>query len=512
MSTLRKILALAVYSVLTVAAQLAAAPALRPVTPDAMPEAVALLETLKAISGRYTLTGQHNYPASADRNSEFARKYTGKMPAVWTSDFGFAAEGDTDSYLARPVVVAEAIRQHRVGALVSICWHAVPPTADEPVTFLPLRGSDPVKLKSVQGKLLDEQFKDLLTPGTALHTKWIAQVDAIAVFLKQLQVARVPVLWRPYHEMNGDWFWWGGRTEGAYTTAALYRQIFDRLVNHHQLKNLVWEWSVDRVSKPNMEHEKYFPGIEFVDVLTLDVYGSDFAQSYYDSLVKLSQGKPLALAEVGNPPAPSVMAQQPLWTYYATWAGMVRNTTRKQYAELMKDPRVLNLSDPAYAEAMTAFRQVCGLPAINFMEPPVNFSGTWVLNEELSKFGRRGPGFTPVKLMVEHRDNVLKVQSNTISEFADDVVTELMIPLDGTEVKSTFMKFPRTTTARPGQDGASLVLEASTEFPFGPPGSKVKSDDTWTLLELGNRLSIHNTAPSFSGQGTTEQTIVYDRR
>lgn len=512
MNHLRKTLTLTVLSLLAGAGPLAAAATPKPVTPGAIPEAVALLETLQAISGRYILTGQHNYPATADRNSEFARKYTGKMPAVWTSDFGFAAEGDTDSYLARPVVVAEAIRQHRLGALVSICWHAVPPTADEPVTFRPLPSSDPAKLKSVQGKLLDNQFKDVLTPGTALHTQWLAQVDAIAVCLKQLQAARVPVLWRPYHEMNGDWFWWGGRTEGAYTTAALYRQIFDRLVNHHQLKNLVWEWSVDRVGKPGMEHEKYFPGIEFVDVLTLDVYGNDFAQSYYDSLVKLSQGKPLALAEVGNPPAPAVMAQQPLWTYYATWAGMVRNTTRKQYAEVMQDPRVLNLSDPAYAGAMADFRRACGLPAIKIEAPPADFSGTWVLNEELSKFGRRGPGLIPVKLVVEHRGNVLTVQSTTISEFAADEVTELKILLDGTEVKTIFMKFPRTTTARLGEDRASLRLESITEFPFGPPGSKVKSEDTWTLPDAGNRLSIHNTAPSFQGPGKTEQTFVYDRR
>lgn len=512
MITLRNTLPLVALALLAGVGPLAAAPAAKPVTPGAMPEAVALLETLQAISGRYTLTGQHNYPATADRNSEFARKYTGKMPAVWTSDFGFAAEGDTDSFLARPIVVAEAIRQHRRGALVSLCWHAVPPTADEPVTFRPLPGSDPARLKSVQGKLLDEQFKEVLTPGTALHARWLAQVDAIAVCLKQLQEARVPVLWRPYHEMNGDWFWWGGRTEGAYTTAALYRQIFDRLVNHHQLKNLVWEWSVDRVGKPGMEHEKYFPGIEFVDVLSLDVYGNDFAQSYYDSLVKLSQGKPLALAEVGNPPAPAVMAQQPLWTYYATWAGMVRNTTRKQYAELMQDPRVLNLSDPAYAGVMADFRRACGLPAIKIEVPPADFSGTWVLNEELSKFGRRGPGFTPVKLVVEHRDNVLAVQSTLISEFAADEVTELKVPLDGTEVKTTFMKFPRTTTARLGEDRASLVVESTTEFPSSPAGTKVKSVETWTLLEAGNRLSIHHTAPSFSGPGRTEQTSVYDRR
>ena len=286
----------------------------KPVTPDAMPETVALYQLLRKISGHYTLTGQHNPPSAGGRNSSFAVRYTGKIPAVWTSDFGFAAPGDSGSYEARSVVVAEAVRQHRQGSIVSLCWHAVPPTADEPVTFQPLPNADPAALHSVQGRLLENQFKDLLTPGTPTYEHWLAQVDAVAGFLKQLQDAHVPVIWRPYHEMNGDWFWWGGRTEGEYTTAGLYRQIFDRFVNHHHLKNLLWLWSMDRVSKPGMEHEKFFPGLQYVDVLGLYVYGNDFAQSYYDSLVKLSHGKPLALAEVGNVPAPDVFEKQPLWT------------------------------------------------------------------------------------------------------------------------------------------------------------------------------------------------------
>ena len=287
---------------------------IKPVTPDASPEVRALLQVLQDLSGKYTLTGQHNYPNTKSRNSEFAARYTGKTPALFGSDWGHAKAGDSDSYLARPDIVQEAIRQNQLGSVVTICWHAVPPTADEPITFRQMPDSDPKKLTSVQGKLLDDQFKDVLTPGTALYQKWCAQVDAIAVFLKQLDAAHVPVLWRPYHEMNGDWFWWGGRT-GQYSTIALYRQLFDRLVNHHHLTNLIWVWSVDRVSRPGMEHAKYFPGIDFVDILALDVYGNDFAQSYYDSLVGLAQGKPVTLAEVGNPPAPEVFQRQPKWIY-----------------------------------------------------------------------------------------------------------------------------------------------------------------------------------------------------
>ncbi|MFZ5496244.1 MAG: glycosyl hydrolase [Verrucomicrobiota bacterium] len=486
----------------------------RLVTPDPLPEAGALYETLQAISGRYTLAGQHNYPATKARNSEFAAKYTGKMPAVWTSDFGFAAAGDTDSYLARPEIVAEAVRQHRQGALVSLCWHAVPPTASEPVTFQPKPGADPARLQSVQGRLTDEQFRDVLTPGTELHAKWQEQVDAIAVFLKQLQDARVPVLWRPYHEMNGNWFWWGGRTEGPHTTAALYRQIFDRLVRHHGLKNLIWVWSVDRVTRPGMEHDRYFPGLEFVDVLALDVYRNDFAQSYYDSLVALSGGKPLVLAEVGNPPGADVLARQSRWVYYVTWAGMVRNTTRKQYAELFRDPRVLNLADHAYAGAMAGYRRACGLPPIAIPVPPADFSGTWVLNEELSRFGPFGPGFTPVRLSVTQRDGRLTVQSTLLSEYADDEVSEQSYSLDGRETKHVFRNLPRMTKARISADRSAIILESTSDVPFGPPGTKWQTEERWTLEESGQKLVIHNVSPAFgeSPPGRVEQTFVYERR
>lgn len=161
--------------------------AIEPINPKATPEAKALLDLFYRISGKYTLTGQHNYPSSKDQNTRFAAKYIGKTPVIWSSDMGFAKAGDKDSYLSRPDIVKEAIRQHQKGSIITICWHAVPPTADEPVTFQPRRKMAPDSLASVQGRLLDEQFKDVLTPGTKLYKKWAAQVDSVAVYLKKLQ-------------------------------------------------------------------------------------------------------------------------------------------------------------------------------------------------------------------------------------------------------------------------------------------------------------------------------------
>jgi len=483
--------------------------AIEPVTPDATPEARALLQLLYDMSGRHTLTGQHNYPAIRDRNTRFASHYIGETPIVFSTDFGFAKSGDTDSYLARPDIVQECIRQHRLGSLITICWHAVPPTADEPIPFRKPPNSDPKALASVQGQLLDEQFKELLTPGSSLYNHWCAQVDAIAGYLQQLQDAHVPVLWRPYHEMNGDWFWWGGRT-GEYSTERLYRQIFDRLVNHHHLKNLIWVWSVDRVTKPEMAHDKYFPGLPFVDVLGLDVYRNDFAQKYYDSLKKLSGGKPLTLAEVGNPPSLEILQAQPRWAYYVVWAGMVRNTTRKQYDALMQGDRYLSMEDPSYSQVSAAYRRACGFEPVSTSRRRPDFSGSWLLDEDRSDFGHTGASSAPTKIDITQGENALLLRSTRALEFADDQIIEESIPLDGSESKTEFMNSPRVTTASLSSNDGSLNLRSVTSLNWSAPGSKIVTNETWSLVERGRSLSIHRVVES--PMGRQETTLVYERR
>ena len=49
----------------------------------------------------------------------------------------------------------------------------------------------------------------MLTNGTDENYIWLDQLDTMASFLLQLQAQKVPVLWRPFHEANGAWFWWG---------------------------------------------------------------------------------------------------------------------------------------------------------------------------------------------------------------------------------------------------------------------------------------------------------------
>ena len=481
-----------------------------PVTPDASPEATALLHYINSISGKYILSGQHNFPISGDRNSQFAADYIGETPVVWSQDFGFSEDGDKDSYLARPSIIQEAIRQHQLGAIITLCWHAVPPTANEPITFQPLPGADSTALASVQGSLLDEQFRDVLTPGTDLHERWLAQVDEIAFFLKELRDAGVPVLWRPYHEMNGDWFWWGGRHEGQYTTKALYRQIFDRMANLHKLNNLIWVWSVDRPSEPGREFEKYYPGTEYLDMLSLDVYGNDFDQSYYDGLMALSEGKPLALGEVGNPPSLEIIEAQPNWMYWVVWSGMVRGTSRGDYEKLANDSRVLFMEDPAYISGTVAFRKASGFEPL-VTNRTADFTGEWLLSESESMVQGAGPGGTPYKINVIQKDDELTISSATIVEWADDDVTEETLLTDGSENVSTgFNNSPRIQIATWSAERDTLTIESTLTFNFGGRSMEISSKDEWMLKRRGKQLVITRTASSF--RGPTESTLVYNKR
>jgi mannan endo-1,4-beta-mannosidase len=238
------------------------------------------------------------------------QKQTGRYyPAVFGQDFGFSEPGTWDGINYRQQIVDDAIRRHHEGFIITLMWHAVRPIDEEPVVFE----------QSIQGKLTDAEWQDLITPGTEVHERWQSQVDVIAFFLKQLKAARVPVLWRPSHEMNGAWFWWGKKT-GDNGYRKLYRMMFDRLVRMHGLNNLIWVFNGNEVREGIDPYEPYFPGHDVVDVLATDVYRGGFAQHDYDQLIALAGDKPIALGEVGPIPTVDVLRAQPRWTWFMSWS------------------------------------------------------------------------------------------------------------------------------------------------------------------------------------------------
>jgi mannan endo-1,4-beta-mannosidase len=293
-----------------------------PANPNATPEARALLKTLCAVSGKGILSGQHNYPNQRDLDTEKVHAITGKYPAIWGSDFGFTDEEDKDSIVHRDLMIAEAKKQAAAGSIIYLCWHMLRPTEDEP-------GKPGASWRgSVQARLTDDQWAELITPDTPLHKRWEKYMDTAAGYLKQLQDAHIPVLWRPMHENNGGFFWWGGRP-GMGGTAQLYREVYARMVYVHHLDNLIWVWNQNGPA-PMGEFFNFFPGQQYVDVVSYDNY-RELSDRYYYEMLALAEGRPIALGEVGVPPAAEVLKAQPRWAWFMVWAGMVNDRILPAY-------------------------------------------------------------------------------------------------------------------------------------------------------------------------------------
>lgn len=318
----------------------------KPVNSNASPEAIQLLEYIYSISGKQTLAGQHCAPLAGDTRLAVVHRRTGKYTPVFGQDFGFSFPGYWDGINYRQQIIDDAIQRHRDGFIITLMWHAVRPTEDEPVTFS----------ESVQGDLTEKEWDELITPGTEINERWKSQVDVIAWFLKQLRFADVPILWRPYHEMNGGWFWWG-KKEGDNGYKMLWRMMYDRLVNFHGLDNLVWVYNTNEFKDGVDPHDTYYPGDDVVDIIATDVYTEEFNQENYDQMLELAGDKPIALGEVGSPPSLEILENQPAWTWFMRWGDQSR-AGAPNFREVINSEQVISLDE---------------LPWVNLKDPKMHY-------------------------------------------------------------------------------------------------------------------------------------------
>jgi len=311
----------------------------QPVNKNASPEAQKLLAYLYDIDDDHTLAGQHNYNHEMNRYTNKAQEIGGRYPAIWGTDFIWSGSQDPGQR-----IVDEAIEKHKAGTIITLMWHAGRPM-DEP----PFRWSE-----SIQGELTDAEWRELTTPGTPLHAKWRDQADQVASYLKQLQDAHVPVLWRPYHEMNGVWFWWGDK-KGEDGYAKLWKMLFDRFVNYHQLNNLIWVWNAnaprDIPADEAYAYKHYYPGHDYVDVLAADVYNFDYEQKDYEELLALAEGRVIALGEVGELPKIEILTAQPKWAWFMVWASWLET-----HNTLERVMTIYNLRQTVTLEELTLYK------------------------------------------------------------------------------------------------------------------------------------------------------------
>lgn len=131
---------------------------------------------------------------------------------------------------------------------------------------------------------------DYILEGGAYNAQYNAYLDIIAEYALALQKEKVPILFRPFHENSGGWFWWG-----TSTSADSYRAIWRYMVNYLQAKgvhNMLYVYSPNGPIDSETDYLSRFPGDAYVDVLGFDFY-DDYADAdkytgdtYFEALAK----------------------------------------------------------------------------------------------------------------------------------------------------------------------------------------------------------------------------------
>jgi len=217
---------------------------------------------------------------------------------------------------------------NETGGIVTLTFH----------WFSPLGGHD----KSFYTEHTDFDAERVLHDGTPERAAFFHDLDAIAVQLQRFQDAKIPVLWRPFHEAEGTWFWWGAK--GAEVAKQLYLLMYEYYVHHYHFDHLLWVW--------NSRLPEGYPGDDFVDVVSVDVYlphyeATDYAADYQSLIAASNANKVAALAEVGFLPDAALLAKSKIpWAYFMTWSkefciGETYNT-KQRLKDVYNHERVLS--------------------------------------------------------------------------------------------------------------------------------------------------------------------------
>lgn len=283
----------------------------QPIDPAASGPTRALFRYLVQTYRTAVIAGQQGL-AEAD----YMRSLTGRAPAILGLDLmnyspTRVERGSTSTAIEEAIEWADAR-----GGIVTLSWHWNAP-----------------------GNLIDSEawpwWKGFYTQGTTFdfnkamtkldsdeHALILRDIDTIAIELRRLQDRGIPVLWRPIHEASGKWFWWGAHGPKPYI--ALWRLLYDRLVNHHELHNLIWVW--------NGQHRDYYPGDTYVDIAAEDIYDTERdpdpeEQAYLDATTYTETPKLVALSETGALPDPRRLQEsRARWSWFMLWSGHFATT------------------------------------------------------------------------------------------------------------------------------------------------------------------------------------------
>lgn len=236
-----------------------------PVDKQATKETVNLFRNLKKIeeSGNYMIGHQDDLAYGVHWKYEKGRSdvkdITGDYPAVYGWELGHLEIGDDVNLDSVPFDKMKGFIKdaYERGGVVTISWH----------------GKNPMTGKTAWDPA--EATVASILPGRNKHEDFKKQLDLVADFLNDLKTKNgtlIPILFRPFHELTGNWFWWGTK----FTTAEEYKKLFrftvDYLKNEKKLHHLIYVYNTGEQFTNEVEFLERYPGDDVVDMVSFDTY------------------------------------------------------------------------------------------------------------------------------------------------------------------------------------------------------------------------------------------------
>jgi len=282
----------------------------KPCNPNASDQVCNVLNYLSGLRGKGILLGQHTQ-TTVQKELKFIREVTGKLPALcgfellaYSPNINYRESGEEciKEVEENKNTLETALEWAQRKGLITFTWH----------WFSPLYGAD----KAFYQKNTQFDARLVLQDGTPERKAFYNDMDVMAQLLKPFCEKKIPVLWRPFHEAEGNWFWWGSR--GPETAKGLYLDMFNYYVDVHKLDNLIWVWNSPLVNG--------YVGDEYCDVISRDMYlkehtHSDYKEAYDELKQITSADKIAALGETGPLPSLVTLSKTRVpWTWFMTWS------------------------------------------------------------------------------------------------------------------------------------------------------------------------------------------------
>lgn len=260
---------------------------------NAIESAVSVYEYLKQVYGSVCLTGQmeSTWMGSPDYEMNYIEQHTGKLPAIRGLDF---MHNDFEG------VTLRAQQWWEKGGIPTICWHT---------------GAD-FSSGYNESKSDNINWDEAFTPGTKTYTQLVRGMDRAVPYLQQLEDAGVPILWRPFHELDGGWFWWS--KGGSDNFVKLWQLMYSRYTDYWGLDNLIWVYGY---SGNGGDMAAWYPGDDYVDLIGADSYNPGANGNLFDECETVGpEGMPVVFHECGTIPTEEQMASSGAnWLFFMTW-------------------------------------------------------------------------------------------------------------------------------------------------------------------------------------------------